>query len=394
MQAATDRTRLASRIEQTAIKPRVGVAAWGQFVDGPRNVEQFGIYGTSASVQLLLESGFTKDSPIIRDALGGLRSYFSGPTIDNLYDDQDLDITFKIACALEASSAADMTQNVRNGEKRLRTMIIDHKGWGDHSGDSAPRMLATCHALLSLRNSGPFRTSTDLPLILTWLARQLLDNETLPIHEQAQAVLALGAYPNPATAAPDVVQQGIAAGLDRVLKWTAGRSRETASETASYHYSVTVAGREQNKYMFYLPDVLVARVLLLQHLDSGEAKRFVVNVVDRVCSDIDDNDGFRVPSTQRIATVDQLEVYRLLSDFISIADSDPQRLVAPSVSFFERTTSRRIVTTIVLLVLGLAGGYVAIVEDLAIVVRAAGALITAVVLGVLATALWDWVGGK
>jgi hypothetical protein len=277
-------------------------------------------------------------------------------------------------------------------EARFRNSILDKKGWGDHVDDGSPRMLATTHALLALRHDAVFTTSGESATVTKWLSEQIINKQDLPIHEVANALLVLCQYPTTATTVPTEIQLAKEVGLDRILKWATRRSDDAIGQVVSYHYCVPANGTQKNHYMFYLPDVLVARVLLL--LGSPRAGRsFVLRVVEKACKNIDENDGLRNGSSQRVATVDQLDIDRLLTDFIAVADSNPDSLIPALARLVDGTSTRRVITVVTLIAIGAISGYFALSNDVALGIRVIGSVITALAIGVLATAIWAWIGG-
>ncbi len=140
---AEARRRIADSFESSAVQVN-GHVAWGQFLDAPRKAGQFGIYGTSAAIQVLAASGHGVNSPLISRALTALPALKASAKGKNLYDDTDLSITFKIAAILQAAQPGQLHfKSEEPAEKLLLSQLIERHGWGNYHGttdqDDSPR---------------------------------------------------------------------------------------------------------------------------------------------------------------------------------------------------------------------------------------------------------------
>jgi hypothetical protein len=393
--ASESRRHLADLFEKSAVRIDSAVA-WGQFLDAPRKAGQFGVYGTSAAIQVLSAFGHTPNSPLLSKALAALPEVEPRGENESLYDSTDLSITFKEAAILDAAQPGQAQFSYQESiETILLSQLIDGHGWGNYydpsDQDDSPRLLPTAHALIALRRSREFRTSKQCEAILTWLCEYANSDGPALIHEAALALLALIEYQSPGITLPpyQTARQRL---LDQVARWAQDRHTNTIGEIASYHYWALNQGNQHNHYMFYVPDLLVA-LALLRAGNPRPTRRKILHLMDILCTEIAAQGGYRAKASQRIATVDQLWAYRLLEEFSARFAVSPAKLMPPAAYLVSASPARRLGTALALFALGALGTLVTILDWLNVILRVTGGVLATVSLGLLASFLFVWLRG-
>lgn len=391
-------SRIQRLVDDTALeKPSAGMSAWGQFLDAPRNVEQYGLFGTAAAISVLLRSGFAQENPKILKSRTWLPEIEpSSPALG--LDDTDVGLTLKCAAVLSAAEVDSEGDYARQEdmERRLIAAIVEGKGWGDFSyagnADTTARILPTAHALLALEPSRTFRTSKECVAILGWLSHSVIQRQDLPAHELAMAALALQAYQAAGLGVSEYAE-AVNTATRRLTRWAKDRSSTLGADVNSYHYTApTGPGMSQHThYMFYLPDILVARhFLCLGEVPEG-VRGYVLEIVKGVTENVKENGGFKSASSHQVSTVDQMEVQSLLVVF-SRRSEEPGALLPRAMRIVSETRARRVLTTVLLLVVGLAASIPLTVEDAPGWLKVSGSVVAALATGILA-ALWiSWSG--
>ena len=394
--AVESQRRLTELVERSAV-PIDGYVAWGQFLDAPRKAGQYGLYGTSAAIQVLAASGHSANSPLISKALAALPEIEANRQNKILYDETDLLITFKEAAILEAAQP-DKVQFVNKEpiETILLNQLIDRHGWGNYSDandqDDSPRLLPTAHALIALRRSRDFRGSEVCETILAWLCDSAISQTSMAIHEAAMVLLTLIEYESPGVklASFQPAYQHI---LSQIISWTRTRPKSSIGETTSYHYWVRSKDQQHNHYVYYVPDILVA-LALLRAGNPKAGRSQVTRVVDNTCSEIFSSGGFQAKASQRIATVDQMWAYRLLGQFNTTFNAKPADLVSPAAYLVSATPTRRVITSLALLAVGVGGTLVSTLSWVNLVLRTLGGATAVVALGIVASLFFVWLRGE
>jgi hypothetical protein len=342
-QSATALRRIEDLIAKQASSVN-GKEVWGQFLDQAHTENQYGIYGTSSAVQIL--------------ALAG-----TGPR------------------------SAEV-EKLNPLESRLVGDIAGSDGWGYHRKDHTPRILPTAHILLALSRSRSFRNSDAAIRVVSWLSQRVGDDQSLGPVPNAMALLAINATLTANGEAEGLRTAAIAEITQRLDQVTRQRVN---LDSVSEHYSVPEAGITRHFYMFYLRSSLVARAMLA--LPDHRDKSFVTQVCQAVVRNIEINGAFKSPSTNRISTVDQLEVSRLLHEFLATREQAPAELLPTVTRAVDSNARSRTLATSGLVAVGAAGGYLTYASQ-SPGLQTAGLVISAVVLSIVGTAIWGWTGTK
>jgi hypothetical protein len=388
---AEARKRIEDLFSSTSIEID-SIVAWGQFLDAPRQQGQYGIYATSAAIQILTTAGYPRSHRLIQKALEGLPLVEPHPEVEKYYDPDDRGILYKEAFLLSASQpgAEYFTEREQIGQVIL-SRIIDSRGWGDYvfaeKSDDVPRLMPTVAALLSLSRDREFVASDVCESVLKWVCRRLLDDGDLLPHENAFGVLTLLAY---ASLEPRVADYKIALDIcvDRLTDWAKTRDRVLLGQNAEHHYWTPLPGSGRNHYMFYLPEVLAA-LALLRVGNPPATRRFVLRVVEDVAGNVRTHGGFKSPSNDRFASVDQLWVYHLLTQFSSCAAEDPGGLLPRVAVVVMATPIGKMWVVAALLGLGIAASALSLATD-SVWTKALGVALGGLFVGVLSTALFAW----
>jgi hypothetical protein len=390
------RRRIADTFERSAVQVN-GHVAWGQFLDAPRKAGQYGIYGTSAAIQVLSASGHSVNSPLISKALTALPALHASDQATNFYDADDLSITFKNSAILEAAQPGEVEfKNEEPAEKLLLGQLLEGHGWGNYHDatdeDDSPRLLPTAHALLALRRSRHFRGSEVCESVLRWLCDATKGNPAMAIHEAAMVLLALTEYEAPGVQLP-TYSSARARLVDLILHWGQARPKDAFGETASYHYWVQSGQNQHNHYVYYVPDILAALSLLVAG-NPRPGRAMVAQVVERLCSEIARYGGFQARTSRRIATVDQLWAFHLLERYNIAFQHNPANLISPLAYYASASPARRAITSFALLAVGTAGTLLSALSHLNLAARTAGGVLAVVALAIFASLLFVWIRGE
>jgi hypothetical protein len=392
-QKATEAMRRIEDLFSRTVLNIDGLLAWGQFLDGPRQQNQFGIYGTSAAIQVLAAAGFPPENRLIEQALEGLPLVDPRSEAEKRYDVADAFLTHKAAFLLSAAQPGGNHFTIREPiEDRILDRIIDSRGWGDYAfpqgQDNVPNVLATATTLLALARDREFRSTERCESTLRWLCRSIRNDGGLLAHENAVAALALVSYTNPGEEIEDY-EPARDICVHRLIDWARRRDPAILGQNIEHHYWVPLPGIGRNHYMFYLPDVLVALALL--RLDNPQTTRqFVLRVVNDTADNTLEHGGYKSPSNARISSVDQLWIYLLMAELSKLADADPNRLLPKLYVIATNSHLRRISLSAGLLTLG-SGATALGLGTHTIGARALALGLATVVLGILATAIYSWI---
>jgi hypothetical protein len=368
--------------------------AWGQFLDGDRNHKQFGVFGTSAAVVLLVNTGIDPKNDAITKGQASLPFLSGAEEAITRHEVNDTSSTFKLAAILDAQKPENsIVSNSSDVAERLVSSIVDGRGWGnycrlDGERDVTPRIEPTAIALLSLSRVQTFRGSPDSSAALTWLATEVARQSESPPEIDALSLLVFSRFAHLLT------EVDLAVARDRCLGRLRGWRRRFQHDTsthAEYHYEIpTDTSAGESKYVFFPIHVLVALAFLTEERASQGDRVWAAEVVLEVVQSVRSHHGYRVGA--KVCTVDQLWVVRLLDKCIEVGSQTPGRLIRRPLNRFESVIGR-IVLAMILLVLGTVGTTMAL-ADLPVGVRAFGSVLGAVCLGALVILAIAWFGGS
>jgi hypothetical protein len=388
---AEARKRIEDLFASTSIEVD-SIIAWGQFLDAPRQQGQYGIYGTSAAIQVLTTAGYPPNHRLIEKALEGLPLVGPHPEVDKYYDPDDRGILYKDAFVLSASQpGAEYFEEREPVGQVILSRIIDSRGWGDYvfpeKSDDVPRLMPTVAALLPLSRDREFIASDVSQSVLKWVCRRLLDDGDLLPHENAFGVLTLLAYAGLEQRVADY-RNALNTCIDRLTRWAKTRDPVLLGQNAEHHYWTPLPGSGRNHYMFYLPEVLVA-LAFLRAGNPHATRRFVLKVVEDVTKNVRTHGGFRSLSNDRFASVDQLWVYHLLTQFSTCAAGDPRRLLPRVAVVAMSTPIGKMSVVAALLGLGVGATALSLATD-SVWTQSLSLALGGLFVGVLSTALWAW----
>ncbi len=381
--------RIEDLIQRTAME-RGAAVAWGQFLDGPRAAEQYGIYGTTAAVRILASRDYTLANGLVRRALLGLPEVEPRDASESMYDLEDLSLTLKTAALLSASAPGEKWFTSREQvADRLLTQLIDDQGWGHTTTDPLPAVLPTAQVLAALSRERFFRAEERCLRVVLWLSERIVEDAQLPIHELSSALMALSSYKSPGSGhGPYEHAMGI--GAQRLGQWATDRDSARIGETAAHHYSVTLSQRPRNHYMFFQPDLLAGTALLLVG-PPATSRSYILSVGQEATRNVLRHDGYR-NRDRRVATLDQLAALTFLQEFHRAAAGQPADLLPRPVAMVSVGAGRKLATAIVLLALAVLGTALGFDGDLSTWVRTASSVVAALAVGLLGSALWSWGG--
>jgi len=292
-----------------------GVHLWGQFLDGTNTDRQYGIYGTSAAVQVLAEAAQSPNHDFVAGASRFLETEYGSPD-SGFQKKGDLHDLFKLSYLAEAirPGAAEI-----GGENTLMSEFMIHVlpegGWGRHwipeGREPSAHLLSTAVALLALKRYREFRNSRECERALQWLCKRIIGDGGYPPFELAMATLALVDYtPEVRLAMGSEYTEAMEACRRSLLAWAAKRSKGLFPTLEAYYYSA-----DHTRYLFFLPDCLVALAFL--RLDCPErARQYVLNVTQFYVTEVlKSKTGFSSATIRRASSVDHLWLFRLLRAF-------------------------------------------------------------------------------
>lgn len=367
-----------------------GHVYWGQFLDQPRQAGQRGIYGTCASIEILLSNGYSNSSELVANSVTDLPLLGGGASYT---DATDIGLVFKVAAIVTAARWLESNLTMSNpAVTRLIEMTVDDRGWGNYAfpeqgvRDPAPRVVPTAMSLLALEGVRQWRAEVRCDTSLAWLAHEMATGGGTDA-DDALGLLALAGYGEPLGASE--WKEGVSAAQRRVIERLA--QRHSTARVSRYHYSVALPdGTFVNHYMFFLPDVIGA-LALLKHSEAVELKgpSQVLHVVGKVANSVRVDRGYRGSDHQQLATVDQLWVSRLMTAFVEAAGSPASLL--PGVTAPLATRKGRCVTLVATLMVGVGCSILSIGDLLPGFGRGLSGAIAAIALGLLVTA-FRWFG--
>jgi hypothetical protein len=336
------RNTIVERFLKAQVRPKghQHLVAWGQYLDLQqiRLSDQFGIYGTSAGVQVLaLHDELHND--LWRKALRILpmeRSVNSGDPADAPADlvrryfveKNDLKVVHKVAALVDVVSPGVDVVPGRSYYvvERLLALRLRGGGWPDLrtrtlESYTTSKVHATACALFALARLPDVRSGPEWHEAVTWLARNLTA-DLQSIATLSICVLALSAGP----ASPDPVSENLRATcLQAVREWSeraAPKDVLRALEATEY----LVPGRDSRApladheftFLLYSPHCLAALALLRSDLSREDVlSDYVIEVVRVVAQTVCQRQAFVAAGRTLVSSVEHLWIYRLLHAFES-----------------------------------------------------------------------------
>ena len=107
--------------------------AWGQFFHDIREHKQYGIYGTSAGIQVLLMAGHGLQNKYVVGARKLIEeAYTSRNDANRFYKDHHFDRVYKLTFLIEAECAdLDRVEDPTASVEDLIGRILPEQGWGE-----------------------------------------------------------------------------------------------------------------------------------------------------------------------------------------------------------------------------------------------------------------------
>src|SRR5258706_8060035 len=140
--------------------------AWGQFLDVARDNTQYGVYGTSAGIEVLFFAGYKRDHEIISNAINLFTDAYQDLT--SLFRKKgDIFNNYKLAFWAEAiePDKSVIDKKVPLFEELIKRKIVG-QGWGDYyispnDHDLNPKVLATACILFAFRRYQLFESTKE-----------------------------------------------------------------------------------------------------------------------------------------------------------------------------------------------------------------------------------------
>jgi hypothetical protein len=367
--------------------------AWGQFLDVTRDNTQYGVYGTSAGIEVLIFGGYKRDHEIISKAINLFTESFTDP-VSRFCKKGDVINNYKMAFWIESIEPDKKEVDEKNPlmEELIKRKIVG-QGWGDYyisrdNHDLNPKVLATACILFALRRYRPFESTKECEESLNWLCKRLLENGSLTIYEFAISALALLEYGNLAIKVlqyKEAVKQVTA----RLVDWGKRQKKSEFESSMMYHYCVAMNGDKENKYLFFLPDCLVSLALLRRGCPADICS-YVLNVVQYYTGSMLSKGGYAPRSTGRLSSIDHLWIFRLLSEFEKTSSVS---LVTPKITkLLEAPWFIQVIVALLFLCLGIWGLYVGLLvsnqQNNSQLLRILSGIAATIGLGIFGRFLW------
>lgn len=383
--------RIKDLFEKAAISVENRAHGWGQFLDEERDNTQFGIYGTSAGIQVLVLQGYPKDNPLVS---GSSRLLEEALTDENSRFKKKGDAcdVYKLVFLADAQKP-DVDEIVDEEIPAMEKLIearVSGLGWGEYCAstsekDPVPKLVSTAMCLRSLRRYQRFVSGRDCRESVEWLCRRVLENGTLRAHQLGLAGLSLACYSGLA-GNWNKYNSALSSCTEGLLNWTASRKETAIGELEIYNYSRIIDGQRSNGYLFFLPDCLAAIFFLKQRVTTPEAQDYVARVVRYFSSEISRKGGFIAGSTSKKSTVDHLWLHRLMHEF-SVNSLEPRRLLRAI------RKGTKLLFGGLFLVSGVSGLYLTYAYGKGFVGYIVGSVLSVVGLGLFYTLLGEWLKG-
>jgi hypothetical protein len=314
-----------------------GLIGWGQYLDLRRKQlsEQFGIYGTSAGLQILSMHNPNLYSELIDGARLILPLVTPQPpdAADDIHDyfrrKGDLQVTYKVAALADAYRPELETVNdTIPVAETLADLRSQGGGWGyfrrpDLDEFEHPNVHATATALLALGRFSTFRESAACSEALDWLADNV-DTSALSISTLAIIIMALQLVSGVDEQRMNIRQ--LRDKCERVVVDWAHRSvpedTKRIVEATEYmlpkpHADAPLQNIEQEFiFMIYLPHCLAALALAKSKtFNDGRTRRYVISVARSIATEICTTGAFVAAGRNLMSSVEHLWFYRFLKEF-------------------------------------------------------------------------------
>ncbi|MFL5963885.1 MAG: hypothetical protein ACJ757_13440 [Gaiellaceae bacterium] len=325
MQAKAAEREVVQLFETAVIAAPGGRRAWGQVFDSPGG--QYGIFGTSAGVQVLAPSygethTLVSNATALLDLLDDAGSVFRKKK-DHLN-------TYKLIARVEATSpTAAVVPSIVPATSALVAAALPGGGWGDYAGqtgnpDPNPTEVATSLALYSLRRFTSFRGSPQCTAALEWLSERILSRRSWEPTDLevptlfAVALLAMQPYTD---AEAGKIVNGLKPAIIKcrqsISRWSRYRPPEFVCEQFRHDFIEEGPYKRGGDFVALIPDC-VASLALLESPEqlTYRTRTYVRKVVYRVSRDIVGS-RFRPRNVRRRAALDHLWAQRVLRAYLA-----------------------------------------------------------------------------
>jgi hypothetical protein len=323
------------------VAPRGNLVAWGQYLDlRKRQISnQFGIYGTSAGIQVLLRHNAALHAELC--GLAGMILPVDHPTHDvferpaseirtYFREKHDLEVLYKVAALVDVVEAQrdSVPGTGYRAVQLLLAMRRPNAGWPDFRGNGGldqftdSKVHATACALLALARFPDVRAGTAWREAAGWLV-QHLDPDVQSIATLSICHLALWSGDERPAGIADDEADARAACLRSIVDWAERTAPQDVLRTLeALEYLVpqrnqrTPLADHEFTFVLYSPHCLAALALIRSGLPlSRKAERFVVEVVWVVAERIRTHGSFVAAGRTLVSSVEHLWIYRLLHQF-------------------------------------------------------------------------------
>jgi hypothetical protein len=326
LEATTSITRIVDAFENTHADLGGDGIAWGQYLDQSHFSDtQWGFYGTAAGLQVAairarISGADPSADPLVQRVLT-LPEDTAPP--DPVFTDKvakkDFDNVVKLAAIAEALDlnhrdvpsvatpqlVSSLMDAIAGGGSFWSTRLP-----GDPARGERDRDFPTAFIICALRRYESFRQSPLWQNTRHWLANRVLHDEWFRTPTNC-ALAGLALRPHPAVNQPD--GDHVRRGLERCLKELTDWAREQRPIVIDRPIFNGFSIGSRNDYIFLHPE-LVATSFFLEEGNPAPTRRFVLRVIEALCSNTLQWQGFMGQSGM-ISSVDQLWACRVLAQF-------------------------------------------------------------------------------
>jgi hypothetical protein len=354
--SGTARQQIAAQFVKGVVRPPEDpkLYAWGQYLEVRGQTAQrslgnhYGIYGTSAGVQVLTMQSFGQYREVVTSGARVLplvlRDVERNESVHRRFVEKgDLNLVYKLSALLDAARVLHTGRNVQGLEPDIegilqRLLEIRHPdaGWPDYKSSEdyqGPNTHATAVALLAISRIPPRGEAlTACHEALRWFATQNLESQSIATLSMVViAISNLVRNPSDGTSLVPEEQDLQQRCEDAIAEWLASnapsevrRSLEGIEYWLPEHTIAApaplAASGPRFTFLLYLPHCLAALAVLESARLRGTylGRQFVVEVVSLIVDELIAKQGcFVAAGRNMVSTVEHLWLYRLLHEFRS-----------------------------------------------------------------------------
>jgi hypothetical protein len=302
---------------------------WGQYLDEyHRSETQWGIYGTSAALQILaLQAVRRGDDPAEEEQVAAalplpetVRVW--DPRLQKKVDKGDLENIVKLAFIAEAHQLGRNDVPLNEEPAIVREIVrraVKGQFWSSRLREDRLRVkrdheFPTATVLFALKRYQYLRTHKIWGRVRPWLARKVTTTDGLRTPAMF-GLCGLALLPDDGEAGSQVPTA--LAQIDQYL-CTWARAQKEILLTRPIFNGFAIG--ESHDYVFLHPELLSA-LYFLERGSVEDARDFVLRVIEALCGNVENHQGAFEGQSRTVSTLDQLWAVRLLERFVTVYES-------------------------------------------------------------------------